>query len=148
MTTRGWDPLRDLLNLQERMNRLFEEGFAATRAESGVTSAAWTPPSDVYETAEEFVVQMDLPGVEPEDVELHVDGDRLMVRGLRRPSDKLRPESFHRAERSYGAFARSFRLGADVDPDRVAAHYRDGLLRIELPKVRRAWRARGERAEG
>jgi HSP20 family protein len=130
------------------MNRLFEEGLSATRADTGVGSGSWIPPSDVYETTEEFVVQMDLPGVDPDDVEIHVDGDRLLIRGERRPSDKQRPESFHRAERSYGAFLRTFQLTSDVDPDRVSAHYRDGLLRIELPKVPRAWRGRPERSDG
>src|SRR5688572_4052560 len=148
MTTRRWDPLRDLLNLQERMNRLFEESLAVTGSDAEIGAGAWVPPADAYETAELFVVQIDLPGVEPEDVEIHVDGDHLMVRGERRISDKSRPESFHRAERRYGPFSRSFRLTSEVDPDRVSAQYRDGLLRIDLPKVKRAWRGRSERAEG
>ncbi len=142
MGARRWDPLRDLLDLQEKMNRLFEEGLSSTRSEPDVRSGAWAPAADVYETADVFIAMMDLPGVDAEDVEIHVDGDQLLVRGERRPSGKLRPESFHRAERSYGPFARTFQLPGEVDPDAVKAHYRDGLLRIELPKLAGAWRGR------
>lgn len=147
MSVRRWDPLRDLLSLQERMNRLFEETLSAARPDTGVAAAGWVPACDVYETAEFFVVQMDLPGVDSGDVEVHVDGDRLVVHGLRRPAEKQRPESFHRVERSHGPFTRTFQLTGEVDPDRVTAQYRDGLLRIELPKVTRAWKARGERSD-
>jgi HSP20 family protein len=149
MTTRRWDPLRDLLNLQEKMNRLFEDSLAATRTDPSVPPSAWTPAADVYETGEGFVLLMDLPGLHPDDVEIHVDGDRLVVRGERRPSDKTRPESFHRVERSYGVFTRVFQLTQEVDPDRVSAHFRDGLLRLELPRLnaRAAARARPERSD-
>jgi|SRR5438105_174080 len=148
MTTRRFDPLRDLLNLQEKMNRLFEDSLAATRSDPAAPVSAWTPPADVYETAEGFVVLMDLPGLRPEDVDIHVDGERLAVRGERRPSETTRPESFHRVERSYGVFARVFQLTDEVDPDRVSAQFRDGLLRLELPRLRpRASRGRAERPE-
>ena len=90
MTTRRFDPLRDLLNLQEKMNRLFEDSLAATRSDPAAPVSAWTPPADVYETAEGFVVLMDLPGLRPEDVDIHVDGERLAVRGERRPSETTR----------------------------------------------------------
>lgn len=149
MTNQRWDPLRDLLSLQERMNRLFEDSLAATRTEPGSPVSAWTPAADVYETSDGFVVLMDLPGLSADDVEIHVDGERLVVRGERRPADTARPESFHRVERSYGVFTRVFQLTAEVDPDKVTAHFRDGLLRLELPrqKARVAGRGRGDRPE-
>ena len=149
MTTRDWDPLRDLLALQERMNRLFEDSLAATRTDPAAPPSAWTPPADVYETADGFTVLMDLPGLSPEDVDIHVDGDRLVVRGERRRSDKTRPESFHRVERSYGVFTRLFQLTDEVDPDKVRAEFRDGLLRLELPRLhtRAAARGRPERSD-
>ena len=148
MTIRRWDPLRDLLDLQEKMNRLFEDSLSGTRTDPSLPPSAWTPPADVYETAEGFVVLMDLPGLLPDDVEIHVDGDRLVVRGERRPSDTTRPESFHRVERSYGVFTRAFQLTSEVDPDRVSAHFRDGLLRLELPRLHGRGLPRGrERAE-
>ena len=148
MSTRRWDPLRDLLSLQEKMNRLFEDSLAATRTIPGLPASAWTPAADAYETPEGFVVLMDLPGLSADDVEIHVDGERLVVHGERRPDDKTRPESFHRVERSYGVFTRVFQLTDEVDPDRVTANFRDGLLRLELPRLRpRNTRSRPERPE-
>jgi HSP20 family protein len=128
------------------MNRLFEESLSRGRLEGAAfASGSWVPLADVYETADGFVVQVELPGVGEEDVEVQVDGDQLRLRGERRMSDRSRPERFHRMERSYGSFARSFRFPEEVDPARVTAHFRDGLLRLELPRARhRGGRARLE----
>jgi HSP20 family protein len=136
MSIRGWDPLGDILGLQERMNRLLEEVLAPESPESPVPgSASWTPVADVYETSDSFVVLMELAGIDENDVELAVDGDRLVVRGERRSQLPARPDRFHRMERSHGAFARTFTLTQAVDPDRVTAQFRDGLLRIDLRKA-------------
>jgi HSP20 family protein len=145
-----WDPVRDLLTLQERMNRLFEESLSRGRPHgANLEPATWSPLADVYETAEAFVVQMEIPGLSQDDVEVDVEADQLTVRGERRVSEKTRPESFHRMERSYGAFSRTFHFDADIDPARVAAQFRDGLLRIDLPKAqpRGTWRALRDAAE-
>jgi HSP20 family protein len=130
------DPLQDLLNLQERMNRLFEASLDRGRMEDSFTlSGYWVPLADVYETGETFVVEIELPGMEQDDIEIQVDGDTLAVKGERRGGG-TRPESFHRMERSYGFFSRTFQLGEEVDPARVTATFRDGLLRLEAPKAR------------
>ena len=145
MPIRRWDPFRDLLTLQERMNRLFEHSLVRGHlADPALASGGWTPLVDVYETAEGFVVQLEVPGIAEEDIEVHVDGDTLVVRGQRQPMSRSRPDSFHRMERSYGSFSRSFQLSADVDPERVSARFKDGLLRVELPKLhpRGGWRLR------
>ena len=145
MTNRGWDPLRDLLSLQERMNRLFEDSLASVRHPATLSSSpGWTPLADVYETAEGFVVQLEVPGIAEDDIEVHVDGDTVVVRGQRQPASRSRPDSFHRMERTYGAFSRSFQFSEDVDPDRVTARFKDGLLRVDLPKLhaRGGWRLR------
>jgi len=135
VTVRKWDPLRDLLSLQERMNRLFEESFAGRLEEPAVVgSATWTPLADAYETPEAFVVLLELPGIDENDVEVHVDGDTLTVKGQRRALGQ-RPDRFHRMERSHGPFLRSFQLSEEVDPDRVSAQLREGVLRLELPKL-------------
>ena len=105
LTFRVWDPLRDLLSLQERMNRLFEESLARERElPPGERRDAWSPAADVYETAESFVVLVELPGVSEDDVVVTVDGDELRLRGAAAPSPAPRPESFHR---SSAATARS-----------------------------------------
>jgi HSP20 family protein len=149
MGIRGWDPLGDILSLQETMNRLLEEALAPERLSSHLpASGSWTPAADVYETGDSFVVLMELPGIDEDDVEVAVDGDRLVVKGERRPRLQARPDRFHRMERSHGPFARTFALTQPVDPDDVSAQFRDGLLRIELTKARtRGARARGERGE-
>jgi HSP20 family protein len=140
MGIRGWDPLGDILSLQETMNRLLEEALSPERHSSPLpASGGWTPAADVYETGDSFVVLMELPGIDEDDVEVAVDGDRLLVKGERRSRLPARPDRFHRMERSHGSFAR---------PDQVSAQFRDGLLRIELAKARvRGGRARGERGE-
>lgn len=149
MAIRRWDPLSDLLTLQERMNRIFEESLSRSRLPDEVlSSGAWTPLADVYETPEAFVVQVELPGLGSDDVEVEVGEDGLVLRGERRTTSQARPEAFHRMERSYGAFSRSFRFTARVDASRVSAVFRDGLLRLELPKLRsRETRIRVERSE-
>jgi HSP20 family protein len=133
--------LRDLLGLQERMNRLFEESLARERPdEPGVAAAAWSPAVDVYETESSYVVEVEVPGLLREDVEVRADVRELTVRGERRARAPERPEAFQRMERSYGAFQRAFRFERQVVPERVAADLRDGLLRIELPKATSARR--------
>jgi HSP20 family protein len=128
------DPLQDLLSLQERMNRLFEESLK-TRLDLEAGGQGWQPLADVYEVGDGFVVLLELPGVEQEDVEIQVDGESVVVRGQRRLG-AARPERYHRMERSYGSFSRTFRLAVSVDPESVTAQFKDGLLRLELPKLR------------
>jgi HSP20 family protein len=148
MAIRGWDPLGDILSLQETMNRLLEEALAPERLTATLPASGWTPAADVYETGDSFVVLMELPGIDEDDVEVMVDGDRLVVKGERHPRLPARPDRFHRMERNHGAFSRAFALTQPVDPDQVSAQFRDGLLRIELAKSRpRGSRARGERGE-
>jgi HSP20 family protein len=133
MPLRRLDPLQDLLSLQERMNRLFEESLK-TRLDLESGGQGWQPLADVYEIPGAFIVLLELPGVEQDDVEIRVDGDSVVVRGQRKLG-ATRPERYHRMERSYGTFTRSFHLAADVDPDAVSAQFKDGLLRLELPKL-------------
>jgi HSP20 family protein len=140
MAIRGWDPLGDILSLQETMNRLLEEALSPERLTAQLPASGWTPAADVYETGDSFVVLMELPGIDEDDVEVAVDGDRLVVKGERHPRLPARPDRFHRMERSHGSFARTFVLSHALDPDDVSAQFRDGLLRIELGKAHRASR--------
>jgi HSP20 family protein len=134
---RRYDPLRDLLTLQERMNRLFDESLARGRGTGAlVGSGSWTPLCDVLETSDAFVFQVELPGVDEEDVDVRVDAERVSFRGERRPAATARPECYYRMERAYGSFSRSFELPGIVDPSRATAQFRDGLLRLEVAKVR------------
>jgi HSP20 family protein len=144
------DPLQELLNIQERINRLFEESLG--RAGRGATgfgdSGGWIPLADVYETPETFVVLLELPGLDGDDVEVDAADNILTVKGERRLSGSTRPESFYRMERSYGSFSRSFRFNEAIDTTGVTAHFQDGLLKLDLPKLqsRSDWRSRTERS--
>jgi HSP20 family protein len=145
------DPLQDLLNLQERINRLFEESLGRGRAgEAGsFGSGTWAPLADVYETEQAFFILLELPGLERADVEVLAEGKAVTVKGQRRLAASARPESFYRMERSYGSFARAFQFAETIDPDRVDARFEEGLLRLEVPKARprSEWRVRVEHAD-
>jgi HSP20 family protein len=144
------DPLQELLDLQERMNRLFDETLTRERLdEPALLHGTWVPLADVVETAEAYVVEVELPGLCREDVVVQAQGDELVVRGERRPDVSARPECFHRLERRYGPFARGFRFSQDVDPAQIQADFEDGLLRLVVPKARPrpATRVRVERPD-
>jgi len=143
------DPLRELLDLQERMNRLFDATLTRERLdEPALMQGTWAPLADVVETAEAYLVELELPGLDRDDVVIQAQGDELVVRGERRPAATGAPV-FHRLERRYGPFARGFRFLEEVDPDRIKAEFNDGLLRLEIPKVRPrgGTRVRIERAD-
>ncbi|HEX9186472.1 MAG TPA: Hsp20/alpha crystallin family protein, partial [Vicinamibacteria bacterium] len=146
-------PLQELLDLQERMNRLFDETLTRERLdEPSLLHGTWMPLADVVETAEAYLVELELPGLAKDDIVIQAHGDELVVRGERRLDAAGRPESFLRLERRYGPFARSFRFSEEVDPDRITAGFEDGLLRLEVPKARPraggATRVRVERGDG
>ena len=130
-----WNPLQDLMVLQDRMNRLFEDA-TQRRAHADSTSgdqferADWTPASDIYETGSGYLIAMDLPGIQRESLEIDIDDNRLIVKGVR----EIAASKQHRMERPRGKFLRTFSVPASVDQGRIGAEYRDGVLQISLPK--------------
>jgi HSP20 family protein len=129
------DPLRELLELQERMNRLFDETLSRDRLhEPSAPHGSWIPTADVLERADAYVVELELPGLERDDLVVQAHEDEVVVRGARRPSAGGRPEAFHRLERRHGPFARSFRFPAAIDPAGIVAELHEGVLRLTLPK--------------
>ena len=129
-----WDPLKEMLNVQKRLNTLFESALARTDFEAGEGVGGWTPVSDVFETAEQLVLALELPGLEQKQIELRVEGDELVIEGERAIDREGPGERFHRVERSHGRFSRRFRIPAAFDREAVSASYRNGLLRITLPR--------------
>ena len=122
MAFRGWDPIRDLLAIQHRLDR-----FAPARG-------SWVPPVDIHETADHYVITAELPGLKREDVHLHVEEGRLTLEGVRR--DLVGAcEQYHRVERGHGAFSRTFQLPAPVDAERIVASLDDGVLTVTCPKA-------------
>jgi HSP20 family protein len=130
------DPLKELLDLQERMNRLFDQTLGRERLEEpDAAHGTWVPVADVFEATDCYVVEVELPGLSRDDVEVQVQADELLVRGERRCCPGTRPEAFRRLERRQGPFARSFRFPEPVAADHVAAEFTDGLLRVSVPKL-------------
>jgi HSP20 family protein len=127
-----WNPLQDLMLLQDRMNRLFEDATqrrAQTEAGAQFERADWTPPSDIYETESGYVIAMDLPGINRDGLEIDIDENRLIVKGTRSVE-----EPTHRSERPRGKFLRTFSIPGSIDQGEIGAEYKDGVLHIRLPK--------------
>ncbi len=129
-----WNPLQDLMVLQDRMNRLFEDATQRrNQAESTgdeFERADWTPAADIYETESDYLIAMDLPGIDRQALEIDVDDNRLAVRGTRPISESKQ----HRSERPRGKFLRTFSVPGSVDQAKIGADYKDGVLQIRLPK--------------
>jgi HSP20 family protein len=132
MAITRWDPFRDLMSIQNEMNRLFGRTYGGDLGES--TRGAWTPSLDVYETQEKFVIIMELPGVSPDNVDISVEDSTLMVRGERKFYSEQNEESFHRIERRFGEFNRSLTLPSTADAENIRASFDAGVLTIEVPK--------------
>lgn len=128
-----WNPLQDLMVLQDRMNRLFEDA-TQRRGEQGAGNeferADWTPASDIYETDAAYLIAIDLPGIDREALEIDADDNRLVIKGTRQVSESKQ----HRSERPRGRFVRTFSVPASVDQGKIGAEYKDGVLQIRLPK--------------
>ena len=132
MATNPWDVMRELATMQDRMNRVWGNVFE--RGSEDVTSRGWMPPVDIYEnTAREIIVKAELPGLRREDIDLTVENTTLTIRGERRRDDSIPNDRYHRVERQYGPFSRSFTLPNTLDSSRVRADYRDGVLTVTLP---------------
>jgi HSP20 family protein len=129
-----FEPFREIAALQDSFNRLLGETFARGRADSETQQVAWAPAVDIFETNESLVLKAEIPGVKPEDVDIRVEDNTLYLRGERRFEREVKEENFHRVERSYGTFSRTFTLPASVDSEKIKAEYKDGLLVLTMPK--------------
>jgi HSP20 family protein len=128
MMTR-WEPFRDIARLQDEMSRLFED-----RRFGAGESVGWTPACDIYEDEEGVALRFELAGVDPKDVDVRFENGVLTVKGDRKLEREEKRENYHRIERSYGTFTRSFSLPGTVDADKVKAETKNGVLTITLPK--------------
>lgn len=118
-----WDPLRDLLALHDQLGQLV-----------GTDAPGWTPPVDLYETAASFVLTAEVPGLARDQIEIHVEESRIVIRGDR-SGGQVPCEHYHRVERGHGRFSRAFTLPEPIDVDSVAADLKDGLLTVTIPKA-------------
>jgi HSP20 family protein len=126
MTFTRWDPFRDLLVLHEHIGQFI-----------GADAPGWTPPVDLYETAGEFVLTAELPGLRRDQIDIQVEDTRVIIRGERTggPGPQTSCDQFHRVERGHGRFWRAFALPEPIDADRVSAELQDGVLTVTIPKA-------------
>jgi len=129
-----WDPLREVVALQSRLNSLFQDYGRGQSDEETLSAASFAPPVDIYEDDQKLVLKLEVPGVRQEDLDIQVEGRTLTVRGERKFSSEEKQENFHRVEHRYGTFARSFSLPNTVDAENVKATYDAGVLQVELAK--------------
>lgn len=129
------DPFKDLMFLQDRMSRIFDDALTQYRGMGGLSGATWFPPVDIYETDENIIVKAEIPGIDINNVSIEANENTITLRGERRFEKNLCEENYHRMERFYGAFQRAFNLPNHVDKDKVKASFKDGVLEITVPKA-------------
>lgn len=130
-----FDPFRDLATMQDRINRIFGDAYTRRFDEDDLNQRGeWSPAVDIYENAnQEIVLKAELPGIAREDIDLRVEHNTLTLRGERKRDTDVKQEQYHRVERAYGAFSRSFSLPSRIDTEQVRAEFKDGVLAITLP---------------
>jgi HSP20 family protein len=123
-----WDPVRDLMQISNRLSRIATDGGEDSYG-------SWVPPVDIFEKNETLVLHVELPGVEKDDIDIHVENGVLTLHGQRRREKEFDEKNAYRLERTYGAFSRSFSLPTTVDSSKIVASYKDGVLEVTLPKA-------------
>ena len=131
MAITRWDPFREVVALQNRVNSLFRE---MNEGDSPLTTASFVPAVDIYEDSKKVVLKLEVPGIEEKDLDIRVENNTLTVKGERKFEKEEKEENFHRIERRYGTFYRAFTLPSTVDTEHVAASYNAGILKLELSK--------------
>jgi HSP20 family protein len=128
-----YDPFRELVTLQDRVNSLFE-GFSDVSGKDQLAAGTFVPPVDIYEDEHNLVLKLEIPGVNEEDLQVSLENNILTVKGERKFEKEEREENFHRIERRFGAFTRTFRMPNTVDGENTSASYDKGILKITLAK--------------
>jgi len=138
-TMTRWNPFKDLEEMEQRLSTYL--GRQAARTETGkeaMTVAEWSPLVDITEDDKEYLIKADLPDVKKEDVKLTVQNDVMSISGERKYEKEEKGKKYHRVERAYGSFLRSFTIPEDADGGKVSAEYKDGVLKVHLPKSEKA----------
>jgi HSP20 family protein len=132
-----WRPLRDIVSIQDEMNQLFDDFFGRTPkrwSAFGPEEGVWTPNVDVSETKDEIVVTAEMPGMKKEDIKLSVQENVITLSGGKKSEEEKKDANFYRLERSFGSFCRSFTLPTPVEAEKIKASFKDGILKVTLPK--------------
>lgn len=138
MNALGWNPGRELEEMSDRLNRVLTRGARGRNENEAMTVADWIPLVDISETTAEYVIKAEIPEVKKEDVKVTLEHGVLTVQGIRRQETEEKGKKYHRVERSYGSFVRSFSLPDLVDDAQVQAVFKDGILMLHLPKSEKA----------
>jgi HSP20 family protein len=136
MSVLRWDPFQDMLSLQDEMNRVFNRAFGQPAREQG--ARAWAPALDIAERKDAYLVAVELPGVNPDDIDVTLENNLLTVQGERRQAQDSSERRFHRIERAYGTFRRSVSLPSSAQADAIQASYDNGVLQLLVPKAEEA----------
>ena len=129
-----WEPFRELMAMQNRMTRIFDETLTRVWKAEGMPRDVWSPPVDIVEREKELVIKMDLPEVRLGEIDIHVEEDTLIIQGERKFVKEAADETYLQIERRYGVYQRTFNLSPRIDREQIKASYRDGVLLIVLPK--------------
>jgi HSP20 family protein len=129
-----WEPFRDLMAMQDRMTRLFDETLSRIWKEEGITRGVWSPPVDIVEKTHELVLKVDLPEVSQNEIDIKIEEGTLTIQGERKFLKESADENYLQIERPYGTFHRHFALPRMIDHEKISASYKDGVLRVVLPK--------------
>ena len=139
MALARWTPMGNLQSFQNEMNRIFNEFFRGGNGEeAGSELSTWTPPVDIHETDDALVIKAELPGISKDDISIDVHQNTLTLRGQRKHEAEVKQDNYHRMERAYGTFQRSFVLPTMIDQEKVQATFKDGVLELHLPKLESA----------
>lgn len=129
-----WSPGREFAQLQERINRLFSDTYGRSSEEGLMNQGNWIPPVDIYQNGDhEIVLKAELPDMKREDIQVTVDENTLTIKGEKKLTDEVKEDRFQRIERCYGSFSRSFSLPPNVDPSKLIAEYKNGVLTVKIP---------------
>ncbi len=129
-----WNPMREMTTMHDRFNRMFSDMFPSTWFDEEMRFNNWHPAVDIYDQDDKVVIKAELPGVDKKDINVDLKDRVLTLRGERYHESEVKEEKFYRKERAYGKFERSFTLPAGLDPEKISADFKDGVLKIEIPK--------------
>ena len=138
MTLVKWEPFRDLITMQERMTRLFDETLSRIWKEEGLQRGVWSPPVDVVDREQEILLKIDLPEMSQSEIGIKVEENILTISGERKFIKETPEDRYVQIERPYGSFRRQFTLPKRIDQDEIKANYKDGVLYVALPKEKEA----------
>ena len=133
-----WRPLRELDKMRREMDRLWESVFEGRSHRKAEDSAQWLPSLDVAETKNDIVVKVEIPGIDPKEIDISLANDVLTIKGEKKQEREKKEENYHVVERSYGSFTRSLRLPGEVQSDKITASYKNGILKATFPKSEEA----------